>query len=293
MQDNGQSKLRHLEDALAVARLEAEIAANRQEADIVRLRTLTAALETEVHRLHAQTQTQQAHLDRMNRWRDHELRRQIGPAGLELNDGFDGQVSKAEMFQELVAKGPMRVALHTGVFLGRTTRYLAGRFHHVVAFEDTINDLEQAQQHCAIQPNISFGYGDSRELQANWANIPIPLDEIDFAYLDARASGICSVREELAFVLSAMPNAVIFIDDIKVEDDIDYSYATFPPIAQDFAYVEDVLKAHDPLCFYPVRRGLDDTSLHYGQHAPSGALVVVPRMLADVVKGAKTIRPVG
>lgn len=299
MQDTGPSKVTQLEDALAVARMNAEIAETRLKAEnaklktsIVKLEALAAKMEVEAHTLHSQVQLMQGNVRRLNQWRDLELRRQAGDTALDLQDGFNGQLSKAEMFHEIVAKRPMRVALQSAAFRGQTTRYLAGRFRHVVAFGDEIHDLEQAQKHCAVQPNISFGYGDSRKMDEAWVNIPIPLDEVDFAYLDARVFRLCSLREELTFALSALPNAIIFIDDIKIDDDPDYSYEIFPPIVQDLDFIKDILKANNPLCFFPARRGVDDTSLYYEQAAPSGTLVVIPRALESVTQGAKTIRPI-
>lgn len=248
-------------------------------------------LEGELSKLHTLTLTLQGNLERLNKWRDEQLRRAAGAHGIALQDAFNGQLSKSEIFQELVATGPMRVAVETGAFRGWTTRYLAGCFRHVVTFENDIRNLELAKAHCEVHPNISFAHGDSRRIERAWQDIPIPLDEIDFAYLDAHKGDVCPLREELDFLLNKAPSAIIFIDDFKVEGDSDYGYDIYPSMTLDLAHIEDVLNAHDISCFYPERRGIDDTCIYYASISPRGTLVIVPRSRHEALSGAKTIRP--
>jgi hypothetical protein len=289
MQDDGLSRVTQLEDALAVARLDAEIAEARLKAETAKLKALAAKIEVEASNLQAIKEN----LERLNQWRDHTLRRAAGPLGEQLNDAFNGQLSKIEMFEEVVSKTPLRVALNTGVFWGQTTRYLAGRFRHVVAFEDDDRNLDTAKKHCALHPNISFAHGDSRKLKEAWKDIPIPGEEIDLAYLDARYGEICAIREELEFVLAAAPNAVIFIDDFKVDDDPDYGFGSYPSAQQDLALIKDLLKSSAHKAYWPTRAGIEDTYLYPFHRKPPGTLLLVPQALLPALKGCKTIRPVG
>ena len=270
----------------------------RLEAEVSQLHALTLTMHgnlellgAELSKLHGLTLTMKGNLDRLNRWRDRQLRLAADPKSSELQDAFNGQLSKSEIFRELVAAGPMRVAVETGTFKGWTTRHLAGVFRHVVTFENDIANINQAKQHCEIHPNISFVHGDSTLIERAWTDIPIPLDEVDFVYLDAHWGDHCPLPQELDFLLGQATNAIIFIDDFKVEDDPDYGYDVYSSMSLDFNHIEEVLKAHDPLCFYPRRRGLDDTSIYYADINPRGTLVLAPRARGDVLREAKTIRP--
>jgi predicted O-methyltransferase YrrM len=241
--------------------------------------------------LHPAFVTAQGNLARLNEWRDRQLREAAGPGGVELQDALNGQLSKMEMFTELVAAKPMRVAVETGTFRGWTTRYLAGRFRHVVTFENDIANIEQARAHCAVHPNISFVHGDSARIERAWADIPIPTEEIDFAYLDAHWGEHCPLNEELDFLLGKAPNAIIFIDDFKVEDDGGYGYDSYPSMTLDLEHIRGVLEAHDAVCFSPVRRGVNDTCIYYRDIDPRGTVVVVPRAMQATLAQARTVRP--
>jgi predicted O-methyltransferase YrrM len=270
----------------------------RLEAELSELHDLVRQLRGDLQQLnewraelHPALVTAQGNLARLNAWRDAQLREAAGPDGASLQDALNGQVSKMEMFSELIATRPMRVAVETGTFKGWTTRYLAGRFRHVVTFENDIANIEQARAHCAIHPNISFAHSDSTFIERAWADIPIPTEEIDFAYLDAHWGEHCPLNEELDFLLGKAPNAIIFIDDFKVEDDSGYGYDSYPSMTLDLEHLRGVLEAHDAVCFYPVRRGVNDTSIYYRDLNPRGTVVVAPRAKQATLAQARTIRP--
>lgn len=253
-----------------------------------RLKTLERGL-SDLHTLVAETH--RGNLERLNSWRQEVI---LGPAQqavVMLSNAFNGQVSKLDMFLEAVSSRPMRIAIETGSFRGWTTRFLAKRFQRVMTFETNQEYLDEAKTACADQANVDFLLRDSGEIEKAWTESGLPADQIDFVYLDAHWAEHCPLVAELDFVLGNAPNAIVFIDDFEVHDDEAYGYDAYPSMSLTWQTIREVVHKHNAVPYYPMRRGIGDTSAFFGAIKPRGTIVIVPRRMTGTLRNMISLRP--
>lgn len=254
----------------------------------IRLRRLERGL-SDLHTLVAETH--RGNLERLNSWRQEVI---LGPAQqavVMLSNAFNGQVSKLDMFLEAVSSRPMRIAIETGTFRGWTTRFLAKRFQRVFTFETNQEFLDEAKVACAEHTNVDFLLRDSGEIQQAWMQAGLPADQIDFAYLDAHWEENCPLVAELDFVLAHAPNAIVFIDDFQVHDDEAYGFDDYPTMTLKWDTIRDVVRKHNATPYYPMRRGIGDTSAFFGAIKPRGTIVIVPEKMMGTFRNMISLRP--
>jgi len=245
----------------------------------------------EVQRLHHRVMTLQAgNLARLNAWRQDMILELCSDVNLGV--AFNGQVSKHECFREIFSIHPHRLAIETGTHLGHTTSFLAQHFGHVVTFEVDGSLREQAIANCAGSQNISFIHGDSKHMDEIWPDTGLPLEDVDFAYLDAHWLEHCPLRQELSFILARATNAIVFIDDFRVYDDDAYGYDRYSTLTLELQAIEDIVRPSGMALFYPSRRGILDTSTHFAHLAPRGALVIAPARIAEGLSSLSSLRRV-
>ncbi len=129
------------------------------------------------------------------------------------------------------------------------------------------------------------------EIEQAWKGIGLPGEEIDFVYLDAHRQNHCPLVTELDFVLTRAPNAIVFIDDFQVHDDEAYGFDSYPSMSLMWKDIRDVVQKHGALPYYPVRRGIGDTSAFFGAIEPRGTLVVVRQGMIDALRNMVSLRP--
>jgi predicted O-methyltransferase YrrM len=250
------------------------------------------ALSEEVARIHERVAvTQHDNLARLNQWRNAHLVAEFPGDAAALRDAFNGQLSKYEIFLDLVAKRPMRHAIETGTFMGWTTRLLAENFENVATFETSDAYQQKAKAFCANHSNIAFLLDDSERIEEAMERRGIPAGDVDFAYLDAHWHAHCPLRTEIDFVLRAYPNAIIMIDDFEVADDDAYGFDEYPSMTLNMPAIADLIEAHGALAYYPRRRGVLDTSIFFDAIKPRGTLILAPCHMQETLVKSATVRP--
>lgn len=248
-------------------------------------------LAAHVKRLHHRvTELQAGNISRLNAWRQATILEAC--SGVRLGSAFNGQISKHECFQDIRSVVHSRLAVETGTHLGHTTAFLARHFKHVVTLEVDEALLQQAKMNCAGINNITFIHGDSSRIDDLWRAAGLPVEELDFAYLDAHWHEHCPLREELDFVLTRAKNAVVFVDDFRVHDDASYGYDRYPSIALELGSIADLVGAASASMFYPTRIGVHDTSVYFEHLEPRGTLIVAPQAIADACRALRSLREV-
>lgn len=115
------------------------------------------------------------------------------------------------------------LVVETGTYKAHTTRWLAARARRVVTIELNPEFHRAALATTRDLANVSCLVGSSDDVFASGA-LPIgPGDRVVF-YLDAHWNEHLPLRAELAWIRANVPNAVVVIDDFKVEGDPGYGF---------------------------------------------------------------------
>jgi predicted O-methyltransferase YrrM len=133
---------------------------------------------------------------------------------------FNGQKSRARVFNTLVGQVPFQNFVETGTFLGMTTDFLARTARGCRA---QVYSCEIDQRHYAIassavgyRRNVHLHHGNSvdylRSLASGLSRA------VNFVYLDAHWNDYLPLRDELTIVRE-WNNTIVMIDDFKVPSD--------------------------------------------------------------------------
>lgn len=133
---------------------------------------------------------------------------------------FNGQRSRAGVFNTLVREVPFQNFVETGTFLGMTTDFLArtAMAHRARVYSCEIDDRHYAIAGRAVGnlKNVHLHHGNSvdylRSLSAELSQA------LNFVYLDAHWNDYLPLRDELS-ILRGWKNTIVMIDDFKVPSD--------------------------------------------------------------------------
>ena len=184
---------------------------------------------------------------------------------------FNGQLYRAKMFEELQAAFRFRTIIETGTYLGTTTDLFASvpRVH-----VHTVEANPWSYGYCRVrflrQPNITLIWGDSRaaleKLSRRALSAPV------FLYLDAHWNADLPLEGELEIIFRNWPDAVVMIDDFKVEGDDDYAFDDYGRgNALCIDYLRRVIIKYDPLLYFPLATAAEETG------ARRGSIVLIGR----------------
>jgi hypothetical protein len=137
---------------------------------------------------------------------------------------MNGQYHRQELVRQIAAELDFGLVIETGTFRGDTTRFLAETFSCPVwTVEANRRFFTYSRGRLRRLRNVvTVACGESPErlrfLSERMSGVRV------FAYLDAHWDENLPLREELAIIVRAWPQAVIMIDDFQVPDDPGYGF---------------------------------------------------------------------
>lgn len=179
--------------------------------------------------------------------------------------GFNGQVIRKAVFEELHAAIGFKTILETGTFMGNTTGYFA-ETAGVPVYTTEIQRLflNVARNRLKKLSDIHFHLSDSRTFLRSM----IGKQEVEspfFIYLDAHWLSDLPLREEVEIVYQNWPNAVVLVDDFAVPGDPGYGFDDYGPgKVLEIGLIEKEMKQFGIAAFFPAKSAAEETGARRG-----------------------------
>ena len=199
------------------------------------------------------------------------------------NRSFNDQQGRRQIVAELVSTIDFTCALETGSYRGSSTLMLAELIHAAVAsVECRARNQLFASRRLEPYPHASSELGDSRQfLERRLAAGSGPA----FVYLDAHWYDDLPLADELRIIANSGREAVVLVDDFRVNDDPGYGYDDYGPgKSLDSTYLSSVPEILGWARFVPSLASAQETG------ARRGCVVVVHPELAALVGGLPSLR---
>jgi hypothetical protein len=199
---------------------------------------------------------------------------------------FNGQEHRRKIFSELSQRCRFDTIVETGTYRGSTTELFA-TMQNIAVY--SIESDYWSYGYCLARfwkrSNVKVLLGDSGETLVALAknrNFKQP-----FCYLDAHWGEQIPLRNELNIILETWPQAVVMIDDFKVEDDPGYGFDDYGDGKQlSVDYIKDIIEFFRPRMFYPRTNSYDETG------ARRGCIVLFGRGDSGSSLALKTLREI-
>lgn len=146
----------------------------------------------------------------------------------EKGAGFNGQVGRKKIFQDLLGGFDFSFMIETGTYLGDTTGHLAtvsGRPVFSCEVNGALHSL--AKMRLKGFPSIYLYNTDSRTFLENLAAKPEVTESECFIYLDAHWGKDLPLKEEISIVASRWEKFIVMIDDFQVPGDAGYAHDSY------------------------------------------------------------------
>ena len=199
------------------------------------------------------------------------------------NRSFNDQQGRRQIVAELVSTIDFTCALETGSYRGSSTLMLAELIHAAVAsVECRARNQLFASRRLEPYPHASSELGDSRQfLERRLTGGSGPA----FVYLDAHWYDDLPLADELRIIANSGREAVVLVDDFRVNDDPGYGYDDYGPgKSLDSTYLSSVPEILGWARFVPSLASAQETG------ARRGCVVVVHPELAALVGGLPSLR---
>ncbi len=185
---------------------------------------------------------------------------------IESDDiGFNGQLHRKKIFQDLIKSIDFDAIVETGTFDGSTSGYMAS-VSNLPIYTCELNEkiLQIAKMRLANITNVHYYLGDSREFLSTLAESKISHRNILF-YLDAHWNDDLPLMEEIKIINKAWQDFVILIDDFEVPGDAGYQFHDYGPrnsltMREFYAFFSD----NDLDCFLPSLPSTEETGKKRG-----------------------------
>lgn len=194
---------------------------------------------------------------------------------------LNGQPRRQELFRELLAEFAPDYVVETGTFRGTTTAWFARQLpnrpiHSVEADPRNFGFASRALKDFA---NVHVVLGDSRAFLRDLLAQPPIRGGVGFFYLDAHWSEDLPLGEEVDAVFSAVPRAVVAIDDFCVPGEPDYGFDDYGSGRRLQAeLLQEVVAKHTLALFYPAAPAATEGGARRGLGLLAGARDIVARL---------------
>lgn len=192
------------------------------------------------------------------RWALRQLRKP-----LHRNPPLNGQARRRECIEALLAALRPEEVLETGTFRGSTTLYLAKvQSAPVHSVEMDKYFWLASSLRCLPTRQVRVRFGDSLEFLHERA-AGGGGNRLTFFYLDAHWGERLPLADEVAFILRTWREALLCIDDFRVDDDPGYRFDSYQGIALSLDYLAPVLP-EGLAVFAPAARSETETGARSG-----------------------------
>jgi hypothetical protein len=202
------------------------------------------------------------------------------PEQKTLTGPFNDQQHRAKMFLELRETFGFRTIVETGTFRGATTALFAGLPDtNVYSVELSPFSFGYCWTRFLRNANVAIFLGDSPDTlrKLSRRKLPTPI----FFYLDAHWFENLPIALELDIIFGAWSDAIVMIDDFKVEGDDGYAFDDYGD--QKRLVFEQILSATDkfaPSYYFPSVAAEEESG------ARRGSIVILASGLGSAAKFA-------
>ena len=205
--------------------------------------------------------------------------------GKEFGGAFNGQVFRQQIFVDLIEALPIEAIVETGTFRGVTTEFLANVSNlpvHTVEAEPRFYHFAKLQ--LRGYQNVEVNSGDSRNFILRLAeDRSFPKANV-FFYLDAHWNKDLPLFEEVELIGSHWKDALVMIDDFKVNGDGGYKFDDYGgKDVLSIQYLKPLLKDKWAV-FFPKASSNEETGLK------RGSVVIASRSIESKVKQLESLR---
>jgi len=198
---------------------------------------------------------------------------------------FNGQQHRLAIFHELLNLFRFRTIVETGTHRGTTTEFFASIPRiHVYTIESHPWSYGYCRTRFFFDARVTVLWGDSRERLCQLTkdgNVARPV----FFYLDAHWYNDSPLMTELDIIFSECRDAIVMIDDFKVEGDKYYQFDDYGGMKRlCIEYIKPVVEKFEPSLFFPSANG----ELENG--ARRGCIVLVARDFSAQTNSLSTLR---
>ena len=188
------------------------------------------------------------------------------PKYVDCEDGgFNGQLFRKTIFDELLKAFDFDVIMETGTLIGNTTGYMAKTSGLAVYTCESI-DLRHtvAKMRLDCIPDIHTSLSDSRAFLTKLASTDIRKKHV-LIYLDAHWEDNLPLEDEIEIICNNWQRFVIMVDDFQVPGDEGYKYDDYGRhkslSLRDFS---DCFDRHDLIPCFPVLPSSEETGARKG-----------------------------
>jgi hypothetical protein len=198
---------------------------------------------------------------------------------------FNGQRNRIAIFAELLGFYRFETVFETGTYRGTTTHFLVSSTGGIVW---TVELDPWSYGFCRARfcrdRRVRPIWGDSRQALGRFTPA-LGRNSPTFFYLDAHWGNDLPLRDEIAAILARHADAVIMIDDFRVEGDGGYGYDDYGEgQSLSLEYIRPVIERVAPRIFFPQLPSEEETG------AVRGCAVLVGRAASVPPDGFVTLR---
>lgn len=170
---------------------------------------------------------------------------------------FNSQKLRTQIFDTITDLVKVDLIVETGTFRGTTTEYISKKVScPIYTVELSIRFYTFSKLRFKKNKNVTVFNNDSRVFLNNLSKEKEWKDKTIFFYLDAHWNADLPLNEELDIIFSNWENAIVLVDDFKVENDEGYNYDEYDGVVLGIDYLKP-LKHHNLHCYFPVSSELE------------------------------------
>jgi hypothetical protein len=179
--------------------------------------------------------------------------------------GFNGQLGRKRIFEEMLRVVDVQAIVETGTMLGDTTGYLAETSKlKVYTCDVEPRFLRMARTRLEKRGEIVMELSDSRSFLRKLSRTEL-VNQVVFFYLDAHWFEDLPLREELEIISSSWREFVVMIDDFKVPYDKGYGFDEYGrAMTLEMDLVADIIKSYDLVTYFPTVSSSAETGMKRG-----------------------------
>lgn len=199
---------------------------------------------------------------------------------------FNGQEIRRKIFNDIINLCEINEILETGSFRGNTTEYMHINSRlKVQSIEAQLEYYRYSKLRFLFNPNVKVYFGDSRKKLKELLAEATP--NVKLFYLDAHWSEDLPLGEEVNIIFERIKDAVILIDDFKVEGDPGYYFDSYGETKTlDMAYLKKNVVSPFNL-FFPV------SSTHETGSKRGCAVITNSQALAKKLEQSQNLKSFG
>jgi hypothetical protein len=177
---------------------------------------------------------------------------------------MNGQASRIELVQQIIARCGIERIVETGTFLANTTVWFASFGMPVATVEISARYFGFSRARLRAHDNVTIFEGNSIDFLRSIIAGAVDRTAPTLFYLDAHWLDHLPLREEVEIITANFPRSVIVVDDFEVPDDPGYGFDDYG--ADKRLSLDYLLQAATPALaiYFPVVHSKQETGARRG-----------------------------